>query len=475
MNHRIRLTIRILPVCIALSAPLPACQPVPTPPPTATPAYTATPWASRTPTPTATATITPTGTLSPTPTDLPEPLTVGVSLREAEREVLSWFDPTRAPRIEWSRYVRRSELAEAIPPERFGILLDQWPQGFEERNLDALGDPLILILASTRGIDPMSGPSADGRPRLPVPAPPDAISPERLFVVAVFDGNTGERLIAQPISAAPGRTLSALQAIRSADIDVRAAARRTLTPTPPRKPEPAHADRTQTPTPTLVPSGARLTWANLPAALRPTFRAYPLAPGSSWTWRYTSSNGDVRWVAEIITETIESAWLEGETAVVRSRIDKQSLTPKRNQGDAEQGDTPTTALRFVTPRLISGARWDKSVADRIVDDLAPATSGEESPFNQGGVARELFIDLLPSGSNGLTFVGDEPATVTTRAGTFHDCWMLTSVGGASWGAVRWFCPGVGPVQYGFGSGTPYHSSTAVADLIRWRRATLPER
>ena len=33
------------------------------------------------------------------------------------------------------------------------------------------------------------------------------------------------------------------------------------------------------------------------------------------------STREVRWVAETITETVEAAWLEGEMAVVRSRID----------------------------------------------------------------------------------------------------------------------------------------------------------
>ncbi len=63
----------------------------------------------------------------------------------------------------------------------------------------------------------------------------------------------------------------------------------------------------------------------------------------------------------------------------------------------------------------------------------------------------------------------------TRAGRFNGCWHLIAIGGASWGAERWLCPGVGIVQYGFGDAAAYHASAAIADLVRWRTATLPER
>ncbi len=52
----------------------------------------------------------------PTSTRLPEPVTVGVSLEEAEREVLSWFDPGRPARMEWSKFIQRSDL-ESLPPD----------------------------------------------------------------------------------------------------------------------------------------------------------------------------------------------------------------------------------------------------------------------------------------------------------------------------------------------------------------------
>jgi len=91
-------------------------------------------------------------TPSPTPPDRPEPLVTGVSRVEAEREVLSWLDPSRSPRIEWSQYVRRSDLSR----QGITLLRDQWDV-FMDVPVDGLPDPLIVVLASTRGINPIVG------------------------------------------------------------------------------------------------------------------------------------------------------------------------------------------------------------------------------------------------------------------------------------------------------------------------------
>ncbi len=105
-----------------------------------------------------------------TPTDEPEPLTVGVSLAEAEREVLSWLDPSREPRIEWSQYVRRSDLgADGVP-----LLRDTYPDLFHDQPVAGLGDPLIVVVASTRGIDPLGGPARDWNATCTATGPADS-------------------------------------------------------------------------------------------------------------------------------------------------------------------------------------------------------------------------------------------------------------------------------------------------------------
>lgn len=432
-------------------------------------------------TPSATSAISPTATNAasattiPTPTDMPGPIAVAVPLAEAERDVLSWLDPTREPRIEWSKYVRRRELGEAIEANGHMFLLDMWPGLFEHVPLSTLSELLIVVVGSTRGIDPLSAPGKEGEPWLQRQAQPVAVSPDRQLVVAVFDALTGERLAAVP--ALGGEFLDTLGSLRSLDVHVRPDARRTLTPWPTWPPSVTPAAATATPfppinTPTSVPDVARLTWSNLPAELRPTFRAYPLAPGSSLTWRYTMENGGVRWVAAVLTESIEAAWLEHDLAVVRSRVDTLSLTPARNRDDHWLSRPPTTTLRYVTPGRIVASRADLKLAE----NFAIPTPGANEPFGRDGLALEFFVSLLPIPSLiGSTKVGRGPVNVATTAGTFSDCWEIETQGGASWGSVRWFCPGVGTVQYGFGDSALGHRSTAIADLIRWRRTTLPER
>jgi hypothetical protein len=205
----------------------------------------------------------------------------------------------------------------------------------------------------------------------------------------------------------------------------------------------------------------------LPAALRPTFSAYPLLPGSAWTWRFTSEYGYTRWVAAVITETVESAWLDGEVAVVRTVVDVDRLTPRRNETGQFWDTIPGSALRYVSRHAIAHSR------DAALKSL-PAwawTPDPGSPFGAAGVAPEAFMPLIPLSNDetAATEIHEGPATITTAAGRFEGCWNVYHVGGAIWGSGRWFCPGVGPVLYEAGG----NSFSAVAELIRWQRAALP--
>jgi hypothetical protein len=111
---------------------------------------TSTPW----PTVTLTATVSPTAGPD-------EPVTVCVSLEEAEREVMRWFDPTRQPRIEWSKYMRRDAFIAQFTWDAW--LADMWLVPREDRPLDLLrDDPLIVAVASTRAIDAFAGPPVEG-------------------------------------------------------------------------------------------------------------------------------------------------------------------------------------------------------------------------------------------------------------------------------------------------------------------------
>jgi hypothetical protein len=199
--------------------------------------------------------------------------------------------------------------------------------------------------------------------------------------------------------------------------------------------------------------------------LQETFRAYPLAPGGYRTYLYTMENAGVRWVTEAITETVEAAWLEGDSVVVMSRLDALPYTSPRN-GGYHSSEGATKRYRFISEGLIRDAR-------EIPDYFSAAAKAVREPFGGDGIALEMYVGLFPE-HLGATSVITGPLTVATRAGTFDSCWELATTGGATWGSVRWFCPGVGVVHYGFGDCAIGHCSTATADLIDYHIAELPE-
>lgn len=400
-----------------------------------------------------------------TATDRTEPQPVAVSLDAFEQQVLSWLDPTREPRIEWSKYVWRSDLIRALPFLRLAParLVDEWPAGFRECRLEDMSDVLSIVVASTRGIDALT--VVGGEPWIQEQAQPAAVSPDRSALWAVFDTVTGVRCAAQAVHP-KYIDLTTLDELTAATVAVLPEARRTPTPMARAGPK-----ASPTPTPILPTPDGCLTWASLPAALRATFTVYPLAPGSSWTWRLTQQNADVRWVAEVVTETIEAAWLEGQYAVVRSRVDVHAMTAHGNYQHDWLGDEPGTRIRYVGSGFIAATRAD---IDWGLTGGWP-TPIPSSPFGADGVARDIHLGLLPEpGEIGTTRISAGPMSVTTPAGEFDDCWRLDHIGGASWGSARVFCSNVGIVQYSFGDCAMSHCSVAVAELIRWTRNALPE-
>lgn len=432
----------------------------------------------------------------PSPAPPPEPVVVHISLEEAEREVLSWLDPTREPRIEWSRYVRRAELATAVRTTAWSILRDQWEGIFhdfplecpEDQSPDACSDPIIVVIASSRSIslsdiDPESHSERGDLQRS---------SEERLTIVGGFDASTGARLVAMPTSGWPGagpeyELSHALERMPSADVvldlDGRSLAARHVeeersTSSRAKTATARRVEATPTAEPTAVPRSAFLTQATLPDSLRSTFRAHPLAPGSSKTWRFTHVNGGVRWIHLIVTETVKSAWLEGDTAVVRSDVVVDSVTALKNLPSPGARLTPRSGprLRFVSPRVILGVR--KDFAHFASDHRLQPADRRAYPIEAiHPFALDISVALIGGADSdfGRTDVTDGPFPMTTGIGNFDDCWSTMTVGGSSWGSSRWICEGVGAVRYRFHDGAAYHGSDAVAELLRWTRTTLPER
>jgi hypothetical protein len=388
---------------------------------------------------------------------------VAVGLAEVESEVLSWLDPTRGPRIEWSRYLQADVLVTAIG---HWPVSDQWSGEVNLLNVDRVAGPVIAVLATTRGLDMYYIWSAVGLKNGPSACAP-LPSRDRETVLAVFDAVTGERLAALLVRrdwpvAIPDFLVR--QAPVSTTVDP--PSRRPVVVVPTATPWP-WSFTTATPPPTEPSPGARLTRATLPESLRGTFESYPLVPGTWWSWRLVDRVGGVRWRVTIITETVEAAWRVADDGVaVRSRIDAHLLTPT-NRGDYRPTYL-TPRWRYVWSRMIAGTRADAigSASDSMGDDVLPGASEIPaeallSPWSDNDVGYTGYIDLAAPGTK-----------VETTAGVFDDCHVVSIQGGASFGTERAFCAGVGYVRTEYFSCSVF-GAVGSADLVGYHVGNLP--
>lgn len=438
----------------------------------------------RTDTPSPTASPSVTATLLP----LDAPVVVGVPLEEAEKEVLSWLDPAREPRLEWSAYVRREALVRAGVADLYDL---RTHFAYDGLPLDGTHDPLLLVLASSLGMDPYFDVGADAAyGRHPGNSHPAALAPERLTVLGAFDALNGEVVGSVVVQGGRRREKGSDDtpiyrllptAVAHFDPSSRRwpTATRVITPGP----WPTSLGPTLTPTasPTAVPSSAAITWETLPTALHPTFKAYGFAPGSSWTWKVNGQSHEVVWWSYVMTETIEAAWMEDGLAVLRSHIEARMTMdgdplalPVRalpsTDTDTEASYGSGDAFYFISPLRIAGSRKGLET----FSGWPRYGSNRSQP--QVGFAVPTYHSLSPDASDDSPPLGaSDPTTVQLPAGTFDDCRNLQVLGGASWGSERWLCPGVGVVQYGTGGCSGAHCSHEVATLIRYHIADLPER
>ena len=403
----------------------------------------------------------------------------GVSLGEAEREVLRWFDPTQAPRILWSRYVHPGDLLPVAVPLHDSETSSRWylrDHGggrIDQVPLDSIGDPALVVAAGARALDRLESPAVDPLAAGLGAAAPGTPAP--VTVLGVFDARTGELRATIADNRLRPNSLATLATAPSAPATFAASARVTATATTTRVPVSLndlamYPTLTPSPSPTPAPPRVTLSQVNLPADLAPTFRTYPLAPGSSWTWRVHAMANDVRWARQIVTETVVATWLEGENAVVETETVVQDQTPG-NAGPNRIGAAPGRRTRYVTPRVILGDLRD---LPWILGSVTPPEH-PDSPFARGVAIEALVTPFNDTATVGPVSGPGGPTDVTTPAGVFHGCWAVDAPGGNGWGAGRTFCPGVGFVRHRFtAAGTRYHD-TLDAELLRWRRTVLPER
>jgi hypothetical protein len=81
----------------------------------------------------------------------------------------------------------------------------------------------------------------------------------------------------------------------------------------------------------------------------------------------------------------------------------------------------------------------------------------------------------PGFASPVVSVVDGPSDVITPATVFHSCRAIRVLLAQTWGAKRWFCPGVGSVSSVDGGGSSYYDAVSHTHLLRWKPADLPPR
>jgi hypothetical protein len=182
----------------------------------------------------------------------------------------------------------------------------------------------------------------------------------------------------------------------------------------------------------------------------------------------TTRTSTAQWDTAIVSKTVTAVCWYDDLIVVESIIESVSLAGLRT---LPRG-WPTTARRYVLSGVIATSPDDIVT----VDESEWSQAADETPFGRGGVALEFFVEQFPGSGHGVAHTGvvTGPHTLHTRAGVLDDCWETRTTGSARSGSSRWFCTGVGNVQYGDGGCGIGGCWSATADLIDYHIAELPE-
>jgi len=372
-----------------------ACRPTPTPTQPPSPTSSATPTRPPAERPSPTRKPAPTSTPTATPSAIEDfgPAAVSLTLADARAVVLGWLDPTRDPRIEAVRYLRRSSdlrdvLGRSVGPStsenlpNYGDLL-----GIKWTPVSALPPILIAVIASTRGIDTLYAQWRLGTATPGADAHRSIGESGRETQLIALDAGAGELLVSTLVDPDVAQPWLASQA--TVDVIL-------TTPLPTATPSrPTPTARIPPPTPTRPTSATRLTSANMPPALRSTFAAYPLRPGSSWDWRLTRREGGVRWSSSIASEVITDAWILGpDIVLVEAEVSERAvLAPSGDLGEP----VTHTLRRYVTPQSIFGDEWETGRSR----PPQPITFGDlhapQPAFDLGGISLEPAFAPLEMG------------------------------------------------------------------------------
>lgn len=431
------------------------------------------------PSPTPEHTATPVASPTPWPADIAYP--VAVDPDRVSADLLDWLDPSRAPRLDSWRFLRRENLLAVWPEEH--LLFDD--AGDAASPVDPAGLPpvVLAVVVSTDGLDLQPGedpeaaqtsedaPDASAQP----PMPPSRCGPlpsterERLF--ALFDP-AGPRRASGLVEPGLADAFVQLAEVEEPEVEVAgerdaasvggaevelateleadledgseastesetASAGAALTDG---EPDAASSTTSIAPATAVATPKSPAQGAAIPARLQPAFSARPLLPGNRWTWRITERSQGLHWSAATLTETVEAVWILGDgLARVDSRIELAAITPRLPE-DLAAG----VLTRYMTPagvfRDLDQARGEGAAALGLVDEAGEPRLGMpvEPALRPFAADAELGAVDVPDGEAG-------GLSLETPAGSFSGCREYSVAGGAAWGIRHWDCPKVGAV------------------------------
>lgn len=425
-----------------------ACRTAPTA--TLPPSPSLASWPSATSEPSATPKPRPTRTAMPT-VDPAVPLPVAMTLDEARAEVWSWLDPGHAPRIMSADYIPGVALATGPSTTQAPLSFDDYvDQAFAERLTERPLPPTIVRVVAA--YEPLEAPVRTAMGEFLYGNRPMAEAPTRM--VALFDATTGARIASIAVKR---RTVDVLTTTLSAPT-VMIPVRATAIPPTERVDGPTLAPpATATARPT--PFGPAVDADSVPSGFRDVLNAYPLLPGSSWTWESTSLVDGVTWTRETITETVTGAWqLDATHIVVRIRRQRrQTLGPPGWDGSPH----------------VDADEWRTMTAAGVVSQY-PAPSKERKVERTTGLTEQALQRLgLPIEAR-FEPVGDSywvppdavmttRIAVTTPAGRFEDCGVFQVSGGQTMHSARAICPGIGYAE----TDTTYGGNAGYGTTVTW--------
>jgi hypothetical protein len=399
-------------------------------------------------------------------------------LEDASKEVLSWLDPRRAPRIEREFFVTERDVMEVNPaagmydwfaPDEIGSLDAPFPDAGSQRLL-------VVVVASSQGMDiyHMAGqhagqfPSSSNRDLewpggtcFPVP------STRRQRLLAIFDAASGSLVGAGPVSD-PDQDRELSQLAKSGQSQLVGATPLPRSSPTAVSPRASTGSATQPPLPDLPRDASApkpLARGEVPAALLDLVREYPLVHGAQWVYRRADHSNNVRSSHGVITNTIDAAWqIAPDVMIVREQR-------VGSAGIERRWYNRPSRFWFVFPEGIvgdlQGATLD-AAREALREPASPTSTASPRPEISIREALPIPPRLTERVDYGREIQREE--AMNAPAGTFPSCHLIRDILNAGNSSASWLCRGVGYVRHEYPGCSTMYGSHMTLELIRY---TLP--